>query len=383
MADAAEEVLKQYKAHVGDDVASVLKRYESILNRLTQLHEYEDEIVDEEHYSSEKDLQTEQDNENMNTLRRPSTGVHGSGFFAIPEPLAEENKALQANLKAKEEELAKLRARKVNEISIQAAALRVTQAKLASMFKNSTNKLFANIMPQVWTQIVQVHQHYGDQPMPVSGDQGIIPVLQHHFGSNNTKYTNFLELMQQNQKSGTEKVELNFVESYVHSLIVHILQVIGFPADDTLWDYSLTKALTPFVLHMFVAGQHIPNICVAFILDMCLVVPHLNSDGTINDNQFKSLQEVAQKVVKACLSHEYGVVVSTEEFENLSQKYVDMYDVFWDTYNENIKSFAGITKQQWPTNSNIIEMYESLLGSLPEPMIIGFRNAQHPFLLRF
>ena len=381
MADAAEEVLEQYKAHVGDDVESVLNRYESILKRLTQLHEYDEN----EQYDKEYD--DEADNLNKDTMLSPSTGVHVSGFFAIPKALGEENKALQAILKEKEEQLAKLRAQKgaqkVNAISIQAAALRVTQAKLASMFKNSTNKLFANIMPQVWTQILQVHEHYGGQPMAVSGDQGIIPLLQYHFRSNNTKYTNFLQLMQKNQKSGTEKVELNFVESYVHSLIVHILQVIDFPADNTLWDYSLTKALTPFVLHMFVAGQHIPNICVAFILDMCLVVPHLKSDGTINNDQFASLQQVAQKVVKACLSHEYGVVVSAEEFENLSQKYMDMYGVFWETYNENINSFAGITKEQWPTNSNIIEMYESLLGSLPEPMNIGFRNAQHPFLLRF
>ena len=143
-----------------------------------------------------------------------------------------------------------------------------------------------------------------------------------------------------------EKKQLDYVETQVHKSIVNVLNQIGFPAENTVFDYSLTKAMTPFVLHMFVNGQHVPNICVAFILYMCITVPVQYAQG----NRQLVTDDDAQQVVNVCLQYAYGAIITEEESQNLQKRYLEMYELFQQTYNGGTVSYTHLTL---PTNREV------------------------------
>ena len=357
------------------------------------LHGGEDEDEDEDEDDIEYKSKDDSGDEAAATATAAADqGLRVTGWFTGNDTARTQNTLLQKQLQRYEENFNKqnqeLQQQKqlANITLAQDAAIKVAKAKISTIFMNSTNKLFANIVPQLWRQVLRVHGRDGTL-QKFSTEHGIVPLLQYYFKQQSSVYEPFVASMRQftNEGGGGAKVTLNYVETYVHNLIGGILQDIGFLAIDTVFHYSLTKALTPFVLHMFVAGQHIPNICVAFILDMCIAVPALTRGAIQNPIGPGSWTHgKAKELARACLTHEYAAHVTRKEFEDLVTNYVAMYETFATAYNSNIKdsgSFYGIEKEPWPMNPDILEMQALLFDvNLEVTAMELFRTLQRPQL---
>jgi len=273
-----------------------------------------------------------------------------------------------------------LRSESTTELSQRDEAIRLAQAHITAMFIESTKKLFVNIVPAVWTQLVNVKDDDGNA-QPVASDAGILPVLQSYFSSRVETYQAYVTSMANYKVNTDKKYKIDYVETYVYKLIGKTLEDIQFNVQDTAFHYSLTKALTPFVLHMFVQGQHIPNICVCFILDMCIHIPLHTQYASLNSIARDKLSNgTAQRLVQVCLDHMYASKVSEEEITKLRNLYIKMYDTFAATYNKSIESsFPGVQQEKWPLDGDILKMQALLID--PTEMS-DFRNLWQP-LLRF
>ena len=260
----------------------------------------------------------------------------------------------------------------------------LARARITSMFMNSTNKLFANLVPQVWTRILQIHDAQG-HTQQVPEDQNILPLLKQHFTLYHQTYDSYFRFLnghtQSHSSTTVEKKNLDYVETHVYNSIVNILNLIKLPVKNTVFDYSLTKAMTPFVLHMFVNGQHVPNICVAFILDMCIAVPVQYAPGKSN----LVTDDTAKRVVDVCLQYAYGKTITEEESQNLQKRYLEMYKLFQQTYNDGMASlFSGFDTETWPINGDVLKKYTVLIDADSGKMSDNlYFNDMQQLLLRF
>ena len=305
------------------------------------------------------------------------------GFFDNSEQIQKKNAELRKIIQKQEERYQSVKKAGQNVFAEQKLEIALKQAKISFMFINSTNKLFANLVPQVWTRILKIHDERG-RAQQVSEDQGILSLLKQHFTSNKITYGAYFKLINghtQTSDSSVAKKSLDYVETHVHNLIVNILNLIEFRAINTVFDYSLTKAMTPFVLHMFVNGQHVPNICVAFILHMCITVPVQYAQGI----QELLPDETAKQVVDVCLQYAYGAIITDEEVQNLQKRYIQMYKTFHNTYKETIAlPFSGFETQTWPIDGDVLKRYTVLndadSGKMSNDL---YFNDMQQLLLRF
>ena len=306
---------------------------------------------------------------NSNEVENPGLRAGLYGFFDMSEQLKADNARLRQEIQKN--------AQQGNEIEL-------ARAQITIMFMNSTDKLFANLVPQVWTQILQVHDEHG-RAQQVSSEQNILPLLRQHFAKYQTTYSAYFAFIkrhtQSDSSSAVEKQQLDYVETQVYKSIVNVLNQIGFPAKNTVFDYSLTKAMTPFVLHMFVNGQHVPNICVAFILDMCITKPVQYAQR----NQALLTDETAKQVVDVCLQYAYGAIITEEESQNLQKRYLEMYELFQQTYNNGMASlFSGFETHTWPIDGDVLKQYSVLVAADSGKMSDSlYFNDMQQLLLRF